>query len=426
MDAPQFTPYKIAVQRVAPKAAVDELLNGVRYPVLPEGMTFLVSAWDHLPFAPFLEFVSQKALRRSSREKRAKKSLLTIEAYAYDLSDFFWFLDAKKTRWEDVGLFVAEQYADTMIERPSPTTGRPYSDATITRRLSTLKTFYGWARDRGISRFSLRALEPAEQTKDRRRSSTDDVKRPPPVAPDREVRPISPEHLEKILAELGPLPSLVSLGNEAPNPPPAANRLRNRLMAECALEAGLRRAEVAGLRTSSVAALCVDLEGPFVMHPVKVVGKGSKERTVLLPGWLVEAIQTYISGPRAAVLEHKPDHGQVFVRHTATSSRGNSLEMKYLDKVFSAACVAAGFPHANAPKRAEHRFHDLRHTFALVTYFARKHNGDPEPWLYIQGLLGHEYLETTLKIYLRVARALHDEYSDRFHKVFKKLVSCHG
>ena len=44
MDAPQFTPYKIAVQRVAPKAAVDELLNGEIFYTLAEAK-IVIEQW---------------------------------------------------------------------------------------------------------------------------------------------------------------------------------------------------------------------------------------------------------------------------------------------------------------------------------------------------------------------------------------------
>src|SRR6202011_3586488 len=98
---------------------------------------------------------------------------------------------------------------------------------------------------------------------------------PPAPAADYEVRPIPPEHLEKIFSELGPLPTLNSLKSipRATNVDP--RRLRNRLMAECGLQSGLRRAEIAELSVAHFAQVKVDPSSPYVSHPVRIFGKGA-------------------------------------------------------------------------------------------------------------------------------------------------------
>ena len=50
--------------------------------------------------------------------------------------------------------------------------------------------------------------------------------------------------------------------------------------------------------------------------------------------------------------------------------------------------------------RPKHSFHDLRHTYAVITYHLEKQNGNSEPWKKIQSILGHKNLSTTMDIYL--------------------------
>lgn len=48
----------------------------------------------------------------------------------------------------------------------------------------------------------------------------------------------------------------------------------------------------------------------------------------------------------------------------------------------------------------KHSVHDLRHTYAVLTYHAERANGNAEPWKKIQAQLGHAHLQTTVDIYL--------------------------
>ena len=51
-------------------------------------------------------------------------------------------------------------------------------------------------------------------------------------------------------------------------------------------------------------------------------------------------------------------------------------------------------------KRPRHSIHDLRHTYAVLTYHAERANGNAEPWKKIQAQLGHRNLQTTIDTYL--------------------------
>lgn len=53
-------------------------------------------------------------------------------------------------------------------------------------------------------------------------------------------------------------------------------------------------------------------------------------------------------------------------------------------------------------KTHKHTVHDLRHTYAVWTYWAERRRGNREPWKKIQAQLGHANLSTTIDIYLSV------------------------
>lgn len=420
VPAAAHRPYDLQLRRTVAGAAVEDLLREARVQPLAAGISYLVNGPTGQPFEPFLEFVAATALTRSQTKPSLTKSRLTVEAYASDLCDFFAFLDAAKRRWEEADEVDAYCYIDTMVEHPSPATGKPYADETIRRRLSSVRSFYRWARSKGVSRTNLELVDAGECLRARRyQGGPGDAV--PPIAPaaDREVRPFPPAELQALLLALGP--------NIALDPDPdlgvmSPTAIRNRLMAECSYHSGIRRTEVVELQAAQILQCSPDTSSPYLMLPIRVFGKGAKWRTVNMPAWLVLALQRYHAGPRAAALGDNVDHGFLFVAHSAARS-GDRLSAKYFDDVFAAACIKAGLHHPADPAIGKYTVHHLRHNFALATYFSRKKNGDPEPWIYIQAMLGHEYLETTLRIYLRAAKALEGIYADYFDKAFREMVN---
>lgn len=415
--ASAFVPYQLQVQRTIGGAPVEDLLRASGVRALPARLAYLVNSETGTPFAPFLEYVAQTALTRSQLRPRLSKSLQTVEAYAGDLSDFFGYLDAAERKWEEADEIDAYAYIDSMIEHPSPATGRPYANETIRRRISSLKSFYEWAGTRGRVRSNLKLVDPSESLHARRyEGGPGNVEKPAVPPADREVRPIPPAELQSLMNALGPDTSLRELSE-----PQDRVSVRNRLMAECAYHIGLRRAEVVGLQAAQIMKLTPQAGSPYSMHPIEVFGKGAKWRTVNIPAWLAIGLQRYYIGPRAAELKETSDHGYLFVAHSAARP-GLPLSDKHFDDLFAAACMRAGLHNASNRDLAKYTVHHLRHNFALATYFSRKANGDQEPWLYIQAMLGHAYVETTLRIYLRAAKALESTYSDYFNKALQELI----
>lgn len=425
----QFKPYNLEIQRAAPPEQVVVSFPKIEVPQLPRGTNFLVSRATNLPFEPFLEFLADNAVTRSPRHLRLHKSIKTVEAWTSDLRDFFAFLDAMKVTWQDANEDVLLAYVDTMIEQPSPATGMAYADKTIIRRISTIKSFYCWAHLNGRTRSNFAEIEEARELDARRMNPQIQRKgmpRPPPL--DSKVRPIPMGELRSIFDRIGP--PLVHGGKVIDLSRGDLNHaaVRNRMIAECGFQAGLRRAEPLGLEVMHVLEAKTSGRSMSSMAAVDVYGKGAKTRRVNFPVWLLLAIREYISVIRPIYVDPKKDHGYVFVNHTNTKYSGRPLDPKYVNDFFRAACHAVKATEVDMRGKVmpAHTFHDLRHNFVFYTYFVRKAQGDPEPWIYIQSMLGHALLETTIRTYMRLVKAMEADQTDPFFVELMRLVKKHA
>lgn len=440
-----FQPYRMRIQRAASPSDVQKCLGVHHGPMLPEGTHFLVSETTGTPFFPLIQILMERAPNRF----RAKLSVSprTAEAFASDLADYFAFLDFAKVTWNEIDEATLLQYVDSMIEEPSPTTSEPYADETIRRRISSVRKLYKWAQPRGMTKHNVLGLDLRTELKTRRYSygaqtEGNGAHVPCAPSPDREVRPIPPDEIARIFARLGTLPSTNTVQDARATPSAPAKleerSCRNRLMAECAFQVGLRRQEVVDLELPHIMQIGVDAAAPFILHPVRVFGKGAKWRTVNIPSWLIDALQIYARGERAAVVGcANRSHTKLFVSLSSNPKfRGQPLTAKSLDDIFAAAVIAEGLTRtvkrADAEGKsirkevAKHVFHDLRHNFAILTYYTRKANGDAEPWLYIQAMLGHALLQTTIRIYLRLVKAYESKYSDYLTRKIMDIARSHG
>lgn len=175
-----------------------------------------------------------------------------------------------------------------------------------------------------------------------------------------------------------------------------------RLWAQLAHACGLRAHEVTSLPEDVV--VQPSKSGPKVF-PVRVLGKGNKERTILVPTFLMEALYRYKNSDerlrRAAKwdLEHGSDSG----RPLFLNRSGERIKSASLTNLTS--CVARELAADGVDFRRS--FHDLRATFA--TTLARFMLERNMPIGFIQyklmALLGHENFSTTLK-YINFARTV--------------------
>ena len=168
-------------------------------------------------------------------------------------------------------------------------------------------------------------------------------------------------------------------------PPPAGRtdfqRLRDRAILEVLYASGIRRAEVAGLNLQDV-----DLDRRIM----RVVGKGDKQRTVLINQAAADAMRAYLG------LRPRSSDDAFFV-----GRRGKRLGVRAVWAVVGTAQKLSGMTLHATP-------HVMRHSFA--THLLE--NG--ADIMTIKELLGHESLATT-QIYTNVSVEHMRKTYDRAH-----------
>lgn len=230
--------------------------------------------------------------------------------------------------------------------------------ATVARKLSSLRGLFGFLQAR-----RLREDDPTLGLR-------------APKLPER-----LPHYLEEDeLADLLRAPDLTT-----------AQGLRDRAILETLYASGMRVSELVALDHASLSRA----DATAGLYAMRVLGKGRKERVVLLGEEAVAAIEAYVSGGRQAlrVQAKTPDDGALFLNRFGTRLTERSVA-RMLHKYIMLTCARRGIsPHA------------LRHTFAthLVNNGADLRT--------VQQLLGHVSLATT-EVYTHVSsQRLRDVYA---------------
>jgi integrase/recombinase XerC len=266
----------------------------------------------------------------------------TVRAYRSDLDRFasFWEKEfalelAGKTPLKAVDTLAVRSHLASLHR------GR-LSNRSISRHLSTLRSFFRWACRRGyLGKSPARGL-PA---------------------------PRVPKTLPRAMT-LADTDTLLDAPEEGPFPE------RDRALFELLYATGLRVSEAAGLDLEDV---------DFSARMARVVGKGGKERIVPFGEEAEASLSDYL--PRRAERRRKfdlaggPDSGgePLFV-----NERGGRLTTRSMARLLKRRLRAAGLPAEISP-------HALRHTFATHLLSA---GADLRA---IQELLGHASLSTTQK-----------------------------
>jgi len=401
--------------------------------VLPTGFHFLVSRESSSAVQHVLGFMRKRCLSKAGA-LRLTVSLCTTSAFTYTLSDFYDYLDFNRMRLEDLDLEALTEYQSNLTDLESPVTKKPYATETINQRMWIVKAFVLWCQDNGYlkNRFDVEELP----TRD---GGTTTV-----LEPDLDTGLVEPDDINCTYIDTFHLPILMGkfgdwheLDGELPLSGP-----RDRLMAECALQAGLRRAEVCGLRLKSVCSRNLSERDPYSTVSVRVFGKGARWRRVPFPVWLVRALQNYAATERENSIRKRltrdpdfNDSGSLFVHlETARGSWGDPVSPKQLNRIFKAARPAAAEQIIGAdPTGIEQAlsisqctFHSLRHNYALNTYVLRRLKGDTNPGKYVQAVLGHRYQSTTDSIYLTASHVYEAELSEVAQKLMADMVKRHG
>ncbi|NHM15604.1 tyrosine recombinase [Eggerthellaceae bacterium zg-887] len=265
----------------------------------------------------------------------------TVRAYACDLDGYGrWAdragIDPLRASHRDVRGYLAELDAAA------------YERATINRRISAVRGFYGWLAAQGVIESDPTAL--LSGPKMRRRL---------------------PHTLR-----LGDIESLLAAtrADAGDDPQARALALRNEALFEVVYAAGLRVSEAVSLTVGSI-------DAPS--RQIKVFGKGSKERIVPVHDQALRAVDAYLRDGRP-VLAKTPDEKALFL-----SVRGRPLTTDAVRKTFKDLLSRAGLDGSYTP-------HDLRHSFATDVLAG---GADLRS---VQEMLGHVSLSTT-QVYTHLA-----------------------
>lgn len=179
---------------------------------------------------------------------------------------------------------------------------------------------------------------------------------------------------------------------------------------------GLRLDEVRRLTKLQFLSKHPDPDAPAAEQLVQITGKGHVTRTVVIPNWLVLDVLAYIGDERRQALKAggitgRQEQSALFLCGINSSQPGTPMSERRMQQEVENGCIRGGLVdlveridpetgEKRREKKARHCFHDLRHTYAVITYFAEVRSGNPEPWKKIQAQLGHKNLSTTTNTYL--------------------------
>jgi integrase/recombinase XerC len=269
-------------------------------------------------------------------EAERNASPYTVRNYQTDLADFFKFLTKKElTMLDEVDRHVLRDYLSELA-------GRKIAKASIARKLSAIRSFF-----RYLVREEIIAKNPIEQV-----SSPKLDRRLPSF--------LTQEEIEKLL-----------------NAPDRSTPLgqRDRALLELLYASGLRVSELVGLTLEQI-----DLES----NEIRVWGKGSKERVVLMGQPAAEALKSYLKEGRAQLWGEKKTKALFLDRY------GQRLTERSVQRLLNQYAKKAGISKRVHP-------HLLRHTFATHLL-----DGGADLRV-VQELLGHARLTST-QIYTHVTK----------------------
>jgi tyrosine recombinase XerC len=281
----------------------------------------------------------------------------TVDNYRREIAQFMMFARERGAKaWADVTPpLLREWLAD--LHRQG------YVKASVARRVSELRAFYAY-----LHRQNLVAGNPVHAIS-------------APKLPQRLPRPLTEEEVKALLAA----PEVTTPQGQ-----------RDRAMLELLYAGGLRVSELLALDVGDV---------NLVQREVRVLGKGAKERVVLIGKPAVEALQAYLADGRVKLSETRrqwtktdkwigssPSSSEVrgFAKALFLNRFGGRLSVSMFTRALGEYAKVVGIEHPVTP-------HMLRHSFAT-------HMLDGGADLRsVQELLGHESPATT-QIYTQVSQ----------------------
>lgn len=210
-------------------------------------------------------------------------------------------------------------------------------------------------------------------------------------------RVLSPTQVERMLAHVG-----VSKGKPAPN-------LRGETLLRCAVEAGLRRGEIIGLRWGDV-----DFESRRLIlrqsvwqgragERVEQTPKSGQARRVAISADLAARLEAYF---REQVLERGAPAGGFVWPGRSGRALGRDSPGQYLARVLIRAGLATPAATPDDDPVPFVSFHGLRHTAAAIAF------SKDVPLLTISRQLGHASPAITARVYAHLQDSQLDEFAD--------------
>ncbi|MFW6126131.1 MAG: tyrosine recombinase XerC [Chloroflexota bacterium] len=270
-------------------------------------------------------------------EAERNASPYTVRNYVNDLRHFLAFLNGEKvSTFDEVDRHLLRTYIDTLLKEG-------FEKTSVAAKLSALRSFF---------RYLLK----------------EDIVGTNPLAT------VSTPKLDRRLPSLLSTEDVVDLIETPDASTPLGQR--DKAILELFYASGLRLSEVVGLNIGDL-----DLEA----REIRVWGKGSKERMVVVGNPAVSAIDRYLKEGRPRLL------GALSSEAVFLNRYGKRLTERAVQKVLSKYALKAGLPKKVHP-------HLLRHSFATHLL-----DGGADLRV-VQELLGHARLSTT-QVYTHVSRS---------------------
>ena len=280
---------------------------------------------------------AERLLGRYLSALKANKNLsrYTLRNYTSDLRHLFDFLDEREASVASVDRLLLREYLSSLV-------ASGLASASVTRKVSTLRSFYRYLRAENMLE-----SDPMLGVRGPRREQ-------------RLPNFLTQEQIETLIA---------AADQETPQ------GLRNRAILELLYASGLRVSEIVGIDVGSV-----DLQE----RTARVLGKGARERLVLMGKPAARAVERYLADGRPH-LARQPEVALFLNRD------GRRLSQRAVQLIVRKCALAAGIDRSVYP-------HLLRHTFATHLL-----EGGAELRV-VQTLLGHADVNTT-QIYTHVTES---------------------
>jgi len=258
----------------------------------------------------------------------------TAEAYAHDVNQFVEFLSAqwgeeRAYDWAAVDYRLVRRFLAELSQQR-------FDRSSISRKLSALRSFFRYLLQEGAVTHNPAAVAPVPQSEKR-----------------------LPEYLYQDEME-----KLLTTPDES-----TPSGQRDRAILELFYATGVRVSELVAMDVG-------DLQ--FDQRQIRVIGKGNRERVVLMGERAIAAVRRYIAGGRETLLRegHSPGEQALFL-----NARGGRLTVRGVQQRVNKHVLEAASSSRITP-------HSLRHTFAthLLDGGADLRS--------IQTLLGHQALAT--------------------------------